>query len=932
MNTSKRSNTPATLDDDMFITMAGDMELIAEEKERKKTTTYRASRTALMEEDTRAELPQGLATFREKREGIINFVPFKCKMTTFTKMNISKYVEKAKCSGNGKCNGITHHEQHEAIFAECMPYFDFDVKLKDRDELLSFQGKAEGTIKGTLLALFPHCKLYCSTSHGSVKDKDNEIWKFSMHVVMRGDGYFSNAPNVKKFYIKIINDTLAKSPINGIKIVCDPVPYHNGRQLLRCLFANKYPNKCHEDYKTDRLKNIQPLEEDKTDFRTFHPCEWFKDTDNYKYYFAQYIGDEDLSEHDGQEGIHGKEDKYFTRSGPSALDVFNDDDKFITNKDDMEILEEKGAKKATSKTTNNNTAEGEGDEIILTLEELTEVINALTPDRFKDYNEWCHLLWIVTRYCDKMNYDPDDAWELLETFCKTCEGWQKGAVRKKMNEANKFSDNKQIKKMGTVLMWLKEDNRDIFNKYVKSKITQDKTTVTEFDKMNPYVWIDFKQDHDRVFSSYEELENSINTKINLVLARISAGSGFYLKKDGVDNISTIDKLGDENFTLKYEDNEKKIKKLVRVQLLKYISDMKSSPFKLYSMMDCYPLKESCPHGVYNLWYGIKAQEVKELDEEKIKPFLYILKTLWANDDDHVYKFLIAWFRMAICEPEKMIRTALFLYSKKEGTGKGRIVDFITDYVLGPAVCHIFTGMNQVLTEHNTNIAGKKIICINEMAATKKEFLSNFDKLKPIISDRHISENPKFKDIKQIKNITNVIMCTQHKNSIYIKRGNRRFTCLEVADKKKEDVNFWEDLSKNYMNQEAGNHFYTWLLRQDKTQLPNPSIFCETKLRKEIIQISHDNTESFMDIITKHDGEDSDEFGPQTLEIYELSRKQNEQDGLYYIKCSDMYNIYKSYCGECGEHPKTLNAFKANSDIENVLTIKQINGIKHYRVL
>ena len=653
------------------------------------------------------------ATLQQKKDGLISITWTLGKASDLRTEKISKIV-----SQNRPSFAKQYQTYYEAIFGECMPYFDFDYVFKTREELQAFAVKGEALIKNIFEEFFPNCNMYYSRSHGYMP----KGFKFSMHVVMRGDGYFSNAPNIKKYYHSIINQQLKKAPINNITLKCDPAPYGNGRQLLRGIFAVKG-------------------NEDK---RPFLPCEEEEEKEfnieNYKYYYAQYIGAEELSEHDGEQGEEeaepsGNENKYND----------DNDDMFITMAGDIELIpEEKGRKRINIKptltnTTNttNNTAEGEGDEIILTLEELTEVVNALKTDRFKDYNEWCHLLWIVTRYCDKMNYDPDDAWELLEDFCKTCEGWQKGAVRKKMNEANKFSDTKQIKKMGTVLMWLKEDNKEVFNKYVKSKITQIKTTVSEFDKMNPYVWIDFREEHDGiVFPSRAELDNSIRTKINLVLARISEGKGIFLKKDAIDTISSI-----SNLMVCYESKEGKVQ---QTELLEYMKRMMPPPLKLYSKMGCFPLKESCPRGVYNVWYGIKAQEVKEVDEEKIKPFLYILKTLWANDDERVYKYLIAWFRMAICEPEKMIRVALFLYSKKEGTGKGRIVDFITDYVLGPAVCHIFTGMDQVLTEHNTNIAGKKIICINEMAATKKEFLSNFDKLKPIISDKYISDSLKKK--------------------------------------------------------------------------------------------------------------------------------------------------------------------------------------------
>jgi len=829
------------------------------------------------------------ATLQQKREGTISITSKLGKASDLSTRDIDSILH----IFSPNIAGHSYPTYYEVIYGECMPYFDFDHVFKTRGELEAFAVQGEALIKNIFEEFFPNCNMFYSRSHGKMP----KGFKFSMHVVMRGDGYFSNAPNIKKYYHAIINQQLAKNPINNITLKCDPAPYGNGRQLLRCLFAKKGEG----------------------DDRPFFPCEK-EEKENYKYYFAQYIGEEERSEHDGEEG---KEEKEIKESDFNP----SNDDLFITTNEDMEIKEDN--KQTAKKPQADKENDTEGDEIVLTFEELTEIVNSLNNERFKSYNEWCHLLWIITRYCDKMNYDPDDTWELLEEFSKKCEGWQKGAVRKKMNEAHKITDHKQIKKMGTLLMWLKEDNKTIFNKYIKSKTT-DKTTIKEFDKMNPYIWLNFKQDHDRIFPSRAELDISIRTKLNLVLARISAGSGIYLKKDAVDSISSIDTLArGENFYVNYEDEKGKIK---QERILDYTEKMIPTPLKSYSKMGCYPLKESCPPNVYNVWYGIKAQEVKEVEEDKIKNILFILRVLWANNDDKVYKYIIAWLRMAVCEPEKMTKVALFLYSAKEGTGKGTIVDFLTDYVLGPALCHVFAGMDQVLTEHNTNIAGKKIICINEMAATRKEFISNFDKLKPIITDKYISENPKYQKITQVENITNVIMCSNNKNSIYMKRGNRRFTCLEVSDKMKDDSKFWDEFNTKNKNQETGDHFYTWLLRQDKEQLPNPMLICETKLRKEILEISQDNTESFLDIIKKQDGKDVESFGQQAQELYDMIRFPNEKDGLYYIKCADMYNLYKVYCNECGEHPKTLNAFKSNSDIENVLTIKQIDGIKHYKVL
>lgn len=550
--------------------------------------------------------------------------------------------------------------------------------------------------------------------------------------------------------------------------------------------------------------------------------------------------------------------------------------------------------------------EHESEKKTLSLDQITQIVQNLNHSRFGDYTTWCNLLWAVARWQDANDANEDDVVDMLDAYCQQCDNYgNKSDVQKKYNEAFKRAGQQSKVTVGTLIHWLKEDNFAVYcNVLGFAKVNQVKE-LAAFDRNDTYLWVDFlEQLIGKVWEDRAALDEFVSKNIHRVLAEVQLEGGFYLKKDNCDKhlfnyVETI--KGALNKTIKYaaekEDKRRKDKKKTKyvenIKLAEYLNETNVLP--LYSDVGCYPDPnyKACPPKTYNVWEGYVAKKVDEVDKELIKDLRYILKELWAGGDKKLYKYLLAWFRFVVANPAEMTRVALYLCSEP-GAGKSSFINFFIKYVLGQGLSHTYTGgIQDVVEKHDTNKRGKKMIYISEMANDKDQFINNFDKIKSLITDPWITENPKGKTIIQIDNIANVIMSTNHKNAIYIPSdSDRRYTCIEVSNAKTGEAHakWWNEVNARIMNQEVGNHFYSWLLSLDPKKLPNPHVVFKTKLRNEIIELSRDNVLAFADWF-KHEEYNGD--GAQNRSV---------------IKARDLFKSYCEWCKEAGERPKSERVF------------------------
>ena len=80
---------------------------------------------------------------------------------------------------------------------------------------------------------------------------------------------------------------------------------------------------------------------------------------------------------------------------------------------------------------------------------------------------------------------------------------------------------------------------------------------------------------------------------------------------------------------------------------------------------------------------------------------------------------------------------------------------------------VLNGIERVVGKHNKHIANKRLIVINEMASTREECKSDFDRIKPYITDETITIEPKSIDSYEIDNIANTMCFSNHRDSILV---------------------------------------------------------------------------------------------------------------------------------------------------------------------
>ena len=375
--------------------------------------------------------------------------------------------------------------------------------------------------------------------------------------------------------------------------------------------------------------------------------------------------------------------------------------------------------------------------------------------------------------------------------------------------------------------------------------------IGTFDGKDPFCWVDFvRLATGQVFANRDAVDRFMESNLPRVLAWVSASEGFYLKKDdtvrGMFN-QVAGFRGPNNFFVQWQGpNPSRCNPGPKpIHFSKYLAVFQQ---RLYGGVGCFPDPTVVPkakRGFFNLWPGMVAERV-QVDLSKIQEVLFVLRQLWCGGKAGTIAYLVSWFRYIVAHPAEKTKVAILLYSTP-GTGKTFLLDFIGRFVLGEALVHTYTGLNQFVEKHDTNKAGKKMLVLSEMAATPSQFRSTFDQVKPIITDDWISCNPKNGTIMQVENISNTIVTTNNKDALFLQKGDRRYTCLEVSTERVGDEHkeWWAGMySRNY-TQETGDHFYSWLLDHDEGSLPCPNQVFHTELRDHIMGMSMNSSEAFL---------------------------------------------------------------------------------------
>lgn len=426
-----------------------------------------------------------------------------------------------------------------------------------------------------------------------------------------------------------------------------------------------------------------------------------------------------------------------------------------------------------------------------------------------------------------------------------------------------------------------------------------KPTYNKFDFNDSYTYYEFRKEfNNKHFKSLDALKMELEPKYKRVVSFILAGKGFFIKKMK-DTMDTVDTLGKSGFNMTYDLKTAKGKtKKVSVKLETLLTEYGINFENIGCALTDINYRE------FNTFAGFQAQRfdkpMTEETKEGLSLIIDLVKVMWADNDEVSFKYIMSWLA-GLFDTSGINKKSLVMISP-QGCGKGTLVEFM-ELLLRKANVYNTVGISSIAQKHNTAIQGKRLIVVNEMSSTRDEFKSNFDKIKSYITDHSISIEPKGVNPYSIDNIGNYLLFTNHVDSVYIEKSDRRYGIFEMGKKYMKDTNQFRKIREMCFNQDVADAFYTYLLDFDKADL---NIIPETKLRKEMIELSLPS-------------------GLKFLKSY-VEDEDNERE----VKASIIYEKYTYWCSKNGE--RALSSTKFGLQIRDKIKKSRKNYGMVYEIL
>ena len=305
----------------------------------------------------------------------------------------------------------------------------------------------------------------------------------------------------------------------------------------------------------------------------------------------------------------------------------------------------------------------------------------------------------------------------------------------------------------------------------------------------------------------------------------------------------------------------------------------------------------CFKNQFNIWKGFLINKTGPSDEIIISKWLNHIKSIWANDNEATYNYILNWFAQFLQKPWKKNNVCLVLHSV-EGVGKSMILNMIGK-IMGDSYYHSTSSLKQILGDFNGDAEGKILINLNETNwGGDKKMVGSF---KEFITDNTVSINRKNKEPYTVHNYANTIITTNEEWIVSIKADDRRFNLLECKNEKYDEA-YYNEIANTDI-QAIANFLYNRDISGYDSR-----VFEKSELHKEQVELNFNSVELFWK--TFNEGE------------YDIKR----EDCTEWSSKPDFYELYRS--NVTGTHSTTYNNvhfWKQLKKIEPNLVVRCSNG-------
>jgi hypothetical protein len=828
--------------------------------------------------------------------------------------------------------------------------FDYDVQIENKhiiiDNEFLITDKIIVAIKKTLKYYNlinddenNNYKLYASLSTG-IKNNDEKFYKYSLHVLIRGIGYLERNEYIKKHIISRLNEYLYRSiKINDeyIDIKADTEVYKGdvrgtpGQQKFRTL-------NCYKETWIPKLD-----ENGKKVFIITKNNKKYIDVKRIITKHKRFSRDITL-DYENNKIIYNKCNKILFEN--HLITNINNEDKIIDIEKIIEInnkkLDEKNRHKRLSDLlieNENSNFEDETENIecknfIFNKEDYKNdidlILNNLNIFRADDYIEWFKVCCILANH-----YKGDEkGYQLFDEFSKRSIKYDYDKVKELYYNCEIKTDGLTLK---TLYYMLKKDNVKVFNELIISnnemkvyglddevyegmtlimnsmKETDENNNddsylkkltkkVYNFDSKDEFCWADlifYLQS--TVFKDKKQMNKYIVENLSRVFIRIISGKDKIIyKSDCEDNLYNIDKFtfNWSNQIVKYKNDDNKFETIKLTNLVNELSMYLPLIKKIVCEADISKVKDH----TFNIYEKYIAEKVI-YEIEELKPILDFIKLVWCDDDDIIYNYFMKWLAFIIQNPDEKSGVAIVGLSK-DGCGKNTLSNFLAEFVFGlKKSLPNLTGIDKLVGEKNLHLVNKRFVVVNEMASSKEEFRSNFDKLKSIITDKILNVRPLYQEPYDVKQYIELMMFSNNFDSIILSQTDRRYFILKINEIYINNKIYFSNLHRIIMNQDFGNKFYSYMMDFDCNDFKLLHIPI-TETKQNIINISLPSPLKFFDYLKEQilfDRNEREDIIRNKFPEDNITEKEDNKLEVK-IRVSIMYDMYKLYCSDKKEYP------------------------------
>lgn len=196
-------------------------------------------------------------------------------------------------------------------------------------------------------------------------------------------------------------------------------------------------------------------------------------------------------------------------------------------------------------------------------------------------------------------------------------------------------------------------------------------------------------------------------------------------------------------------------------------------------------------GYYNLFRGFQVS-AKRGDWSLFRN--HILEII-SNNEKLVFNWIIAWMARLVQDPGGERPGTAPVLRGKQGTGKGFFVNTFGK-IFGNHFMQIIN-QTQLTGKFNNHLKDKLLVFVDEgfWAGDK----SAEGVLKGMITEDHLTVEPKGKDAFSVKNHINIIMASNNQWVVPAGMEERRFMVTDVSDKRIQDKNYFRQIHNQMKN-------------------------------------------------------------------------------------------------------------------------------------